>query len=194
VWRESSLGPGTSDDLSDRAAEDSGHTVLAALREIEPQLRQTLGRFGIPLEDGEDLLQDSLLILLERCRQAERPVERPAGFLLGVLRRRCVMYWRQRRARREEPLIAVEVRLEPGQEQVEQGRYIRQLLGAVGARYRRLLLLRLALGYSPEEVASMTGLARASVRKSVLRARHRICARQAEEDLALRALRRRSGG
>lgn len=159
--------------------------AVAALREIEPQLRQVLGRHSIPNDDGQDLIQDALLILLSRLRMPHRPVERPAGFLLGILRRLCIAYWRNRRFRGEESLDGRDPGYPPQQLQVEARRLLHQLLGEVNSRHRRLVLLRLMAGYEAAEVAAGSGVAPSSVRKSIQRACQRMRARVEADDAVL---------
>ncbi|MCB1037000.1 MAG: RNA polymerase sigma factor [Acidobacteria bacterium] len=160
--------------------------AVAALQEIEPQLRQVLSRHSIPIEDGQDLIQDALLVLLGRLRIPHRPIERPAGFLLGILRRLCIAYWRQRRARAEDPIEGLELGYPPQQAQVENRRLLQQLLGDLNRRHRRLVILRLVAGYEAVEVADGSGVAPGSVRKSIQRACERMRARVEADDEALR--------
>ncbi len=162
--------------------------AVAALGEVEPQLRQILARHSIPTQDGKDLIQDAFLVLLGRLRSADRPVERPAGFLLGILRRLCVGYWRRKRARPEDPLEDFELGYPPHQLQVDHQRLLRRLLEEVNVRHRRLVLLRLVGGYEAVEVAQGSGLAPGSVRKSILRACQRMQAKAREDNAALRRI------
>lgn len=50
-------------------------------------------RFGIPSQDAEDLLQQTLLTFL--CKREE--IRSPEAWLMGTLKKRCLMYWRRRR-------------------------------------------------------------------------------------------------
>ena len=168
--------------------------AVEALEEVEPQLRQVLARHSVPGEDGKDLIQDALLVLLGRLRDTDRPVERPAGFLLGILRRLCIAYWRGKRARPEDPLESFELGYPPYQLQVENRRLIHQLLREVNVRHRRLVLLRLVAGYEAVEVAAGSGVAPASVRKSIQRACQRMQARVAAEGVTVKRIASKARG
>lgn len=54
-----------------------------------------LARHAIPHQDAEDLIQDTLTILIEKYSE----IENPAAWFAGTLRNRCLRYWRQRRTR-----------------------------------------------------------------------------------------------
>src|SRR4051812_50221583 len=63
------------------------------LHRIRPRLRALFSRYRIPLEDTEDILQQALLALLYQWQT----VRDPEAWLLGTLRNRCLLYWRDRR-------------------------------------------------------------------------------------------------
>lgn len=54
-----------------------------------------LARHSIPPQDAEDLIQDTLLILIQKYGE----IENPEAWFRGTLRNRCLRYWRTRRAR-----------------------------------------------------------------------------------------------
>lgn len=155
--------------------QDPSSRLRSAVVEVTPQVRQVLSRYNIPFEDGEDLLQDSVLVVLERLHKGGAPILEPAGYLIGVLRRRCLMYWRERRSRQELPLDEMEEPGEkPGQRQVEHRQELRILLSLLKSRQRRMLFLRLYLGYSSQEVATRLGVAQSTVRKGMHRTRRKL--------------------
>ncbi len=166
-------GPGSGDAVT--IEEDPSTRLRAAVLEVTPQIRQVLSRYNIPLEDGEDLLQDSLLVVLERLNGGGAPILEPAGFLIGVLRRQCLMYWRQRRSRQELPLDEMEEpRERPSQRRVEHRQELRALLSLLKSSQKRMLFLRLYLGYSSREVAASLGVAQSTVRKGMHRTRRKL--------------------
>ena len=65
------------------------------LRRMEPRLKRLLGTYRIPPEDAEDVLQQTLLALLYQWDR----VRDPECWLMGTLKRHCLMYWRNSRRR-----------------------------------------------------------------------------------------------
>src|SRR6202044_1487751 len=63
------------------------------IRALHPDLRRILARHRIPYQDGGDLLQTSLLILLSKWSK----VRSPRGWLIGGLEYRCILCCRRRR-------------------------------------------------------------------------------------------------
>jgi RNA polymerase sigma-70 factor (ECF subfamily) len=123
-------------------------------------------RYGIPPEDGEDLLQQALLALLYK----QHSIQSPEAWLLGTLRNTCLRYWRSRRLA---PVEAVaHDRLEwlsgaapPSQEIGDLRRDLEAVLGRLPTRCRDVLKLRYALGFRTREVAEVTGYRASNVRK-----------------------------
>jgi DNA-directed RNA polymerase specialized sigma24 family protein len=60
-----------------------------------PKLRRILFRYRIPARDADDLLQETLLVLVSK----QENVRNPDAWLQATLSNRCVLYWRQRRGR-----------------------------------------------------------------------------------------------
>jgi RNA polymerase sigma factor (sigma-70 family) len=170
------------------ALHDAGHDACgprgASAWEIEREVVRTLDIYGaalrrvlrdhaIPPQDGEDLVQEALLLAVTKWPQ----IQSLGPWLYGTLRHRCTGYWRRRR--RE----AVEVHLDPavveqllpgeaplGQEQRERRMHLDGLAQTLPRRYRRLLTLHFQLGLQDAEVAAATGYSASSVRKMVQRA------------------------
>src|SRR6185436_15444486 len=65
------------------------------LKKVEPRLKRLLSAYRIPPEDAEDVLQQSMLALLYQWDR----VRDPECWLLGTLKRHCLMYWRTNRRR-----------------------------------------------------------------------------------------------
>src|SRR6185436_18360787 len=65
------------------------------LKKVEPKLKKLLSTYRIPADDAEDVLQQSLLALVYQWDR----VRDPECWLIGTLRRHCLMYWRTNRRR-----------------------------------------------------------------------------------------------
>jgi DNA-directed RNA polymerase specialized sigma24 family protein len=63
------------------------------LQRLRPRLLRLLASYRIPVENSEDILQGSLQRSLDHWEK----VRDPEAFLLGDLRRRCLLYWREQR-------------------------------------------------------------------------------------------------
>src|SRR6195952_6142744 len=63
------------------------------LKASRPRLERVLRNFEIPPEDAEDILQDAQLTLLYKWDK----IRSPESWLIGTVKKRCIMYWRKRR-------------------------------------------------------------------------------------------------
>src|SRR5918997_1080822 len=63
------------------------------LRGLRPRLKSLFAHYRIPPQETEDILQQALLALLY---QREK-VRDPEAWLLGTLRNKCLLYWREQR-------------------------------------------------------------------------------------------------
>ena len=136
------------------------------VRQVRPRLKILLARYRIPLQDSEDLLQTTLLQLVyqwDRIRDHE-------AWLMGTMKRQCLMYWRDQRRRLYQAvdsalLEMVSEPVAPEQERAELMRDLEVLIERLPSRCRALLALRFRLGYEPAEVAEMLGYSAASIGK-----------------------------
>jgi RNA polymerase sigma factor (sigma-70 family) len=140
------------------------------LRKVEPRLKRVLSTYRIPAEDAEDVLQQALLALLY---QWER-VRDPECWLLGTLKRHCLMYWRTRRRRLYSAVDStflewVSEPVSPPQERTDLICDLESLIGRLPTRCRSLLQLRFQLGYEPLEVAARLGYRASSIGKITTR-------------------------
>ncbi len=138
----------------------------AFLEALRPRLMAVLRGFRVPPEDAEDLLQQALLALVYRSET----VRDPQHWLVGVLKRKCLMYWRSRRRRRdeavdEETLEWLAEPTEPAQEMGDLARDLESLLARLPQRHQRLLRLRFWFGLEPQEVAAHLGYRPSSIGK-----------------------------
>lgn len=140
------------------------------LIEMEPRLKRLLATYRIPAEDAEDVLQQTLLALLY---QWER-VRDPECWLLGTLKRHCLMYWRNHRRSIYSAVDSTVLELlsepvAPNQERAELLCDLDILLDRLPERCRSLLKLRFRMGYDPLEVARQLGYRSSSIGKVTIR-------------------------
>jgi len=127
-------------------------------RRLRPRLHAILARYGIPSQDWEDVLQNSLTITLRRWES----LENPEGWLVRTLTNQCLMYWRSRRRRPETPadlptLEAVGAAI-PSPENYILDRHDVELYLARLPRHCQLVLrLRLSYGFGAAEIAAILG-------------------------------------
>lgn len=141
-------------------------TPDAMLAEAIPKVRQILGRYQIPAQDGDDLFQEALIATVQKWDQ----IKNPEAWFLATLRNRCVVYWRKRRNHLYTSvdtaileLLAVPVT--SPQERSELLRDLNSLLEELPPRCRKLLRLRYGLGHDSPEAAEQMGDQPATLRK-----------------------------
>ena len=137
---------------------------------MEPRLKRLLATYRIPTEDAEDVLQQALLALLY---QWER-VRDPECWLLGTLKRHCLMYWRTNRRRIYSAVDSTVLEwlsepVAPNQERTDLLCDLENLIGRLPSRCRSVLQLRFRLGYEPPEVARKLGYRTSSIGKITTR-------------------------
>ena len=140
------------------------------LRRIEPRLRSVLTSYRIPLADAEDLLQQTLLVFVYRWET----VRDPECWLVGTLKRHCLMYWRghRRRLYRAVDAAILEWLSEPVAAPQERGDLLtdlESLIDRLPERCRSLIRLRFRLGYEPPEIAARLGYQVSSIGKITTR-------------------------
>src|SRR5436305_9578747 len=77
------------------------------LKQVRPRLKALFARYSIPPQDTEDILQQALLALVYQ-RQLVRD---PETWLLGTLRNKCLLYWREHRRKLYEAVDAAVLEL-----------------------------------------------------------------------------------
>lgn len=140
------------------------------LKRVEPRLKRLLATYRIPSEDAEDVLQQTLLALLY---QWER-VRDPESWLLGTLKRHCLMYWRTQRRRIYSAVDSAILEwlsepIAPTQDKRDLMADLESLIVRLPARCRSLLRLRFRFGYEPPEVARKLGYRTSSIGKITTR-------------------------
>ena len=141
-----------------------------SLDELRPRLRGLFAHHRIPPEDAEDILQQTLLAYLYK----RDSVEDFDKWLLGAVRKRCLMYWRGRRRRFYTAIDAAildELAEQgvPEQERADFHRDLNRVVGALSRRCRQLLRLRFGLGYDPPEAARRLGYRPSGIYKTIER-------------------------
>jgi RNA polymerase sigma factor (sigma-70 family) len=145
------------------------HDLPGQYEQLRPQLGRILSNFRIPPQDREDLMQTTLLLALMKSSLSCNP----NSLLLGILRNRCLFYWRERRqyGRRYESLA--DHRPQPSIASAQGRRDLLADLATLSLRLPRMQRAVLAFhcqGMELREVAEATGLARASVESAMHRA------------------------
>lgn len=140
------------------------------LRGVRPRLKALFARYRIPVQDTEDILQQALLALVYH----QRDVRDPEAWLLGTLRNKCLLYWRERRRNLYDAVDATVLEcmaepLAPAQEGSDLRRDLANALERLPERCRALLLLRYRQGYEPPELAQRLGYSQASISKITTR-------------------------
>lgn len=132
-------------------------------------------RFGIALEDAEDLLQDTALKLLRQRRYVETS---PHGFVFAVFQARCRRFqWTHRR--RSEVFAEVTKQSEAiphpvGPERIDRRLALRQALCGISSSCRRLLSAYYVEGQSLREAAESMAVAYSGVWKTINRCLRRL--------------------
>jgi RNA polymerase sigma factor (sigma-70 family) len=139
------------------------------LRNVRPRLKRLFARYGIPPQDTEDILQQALLALVyQRCS-----IRDSEAWLLGTLRNKCLLYWRDQRRKLYETVDAAVLELlaepmAPAQEASDLRRDLASALEQLPERCRSLLSLRYQ-GHDTCEVAARLGYSQGSISKMTSR-------------------------
>jgi RNA polymerase sigma factor (sigma-70 family) len=151
------------DALSQSQSQQSLEDFLERMR---PRVRALFARFRIPVQDTEDILQQSLLALVY---QWER-VRDPEAWLVGTLRKTCLLYWRERRRRLYDSVDTAVLEWmagprRPDQECGELRHDFESLIAKLPPRCQALLRLRYRFGLEPLELAERLGYRPSSISK-----------------------------
>ena len=140
------------------------------LQKVEPRMKRMLSVFRIPAEDAEDVVQQTLLALLYQLDK----VRDPECWVLGTLRRHCLMYWRKHRRRLYSAVDTAILEwlsrpVAPAQEHADLLADLESVINRLPPRCRSVLKLRFRLGYEPPEVAEKLGYRASSIGKITTR-------------------------
>jgi RNA polymerase sigma-70 factor (ECF subfamily) len=140
------------------------------LKQVRPRLRAVFSRYRIPAQDTEDILQQALMALVYR----QGSIRDPEAWLLGTVRNKCLLYWRDQRRKLYESvdaavLEAVAEPVGPAQEKAHLQHDLAQALERLPERCRSLLWMRYRQGFDPPELAERLGYSPASIGKVTTR-------------------------
>lgn len=140
------------------------------LARLEPRMKRVLSVYRIPTEDAQDVVQQTMLALVYQWEK----VRDPECWVLGTLRRNCLMYWRSQRRRLYQAVDATILEwlsepVAPDQERADLLSDLENLIERLPPRCRSLLKLRFRLGYEPPEVAEKMGYRASSIGKITTR-------------------------
>jgi RNA polymerase sigma factor (sigma-70 family) len=158
-------------------AQASDAAVAAIFREETGRLTATLVRMLGDFESAEELVQEALVVALERWRRDGIPPQ-PRAWLLTTARRLAIDQWR-RRARYAEKLAAVaaEPLLEATSEADDRLRLIFTCCHPALAREAQVALtLRAVAGLTTAEIARAFLVPEATVAQRIVRAKRKIVA------------------
>ena len=150
--------------ISPRSEEPAA--LAEILERIEPKLKRILFRHRIPAQDADDLLQETLLILVSKAGS----IRNPEAWILATLANRCIIYWRRYRSRLWDQVDTAILELladveAPAQEKEELRYDLETFLAELPERCQSLLRLRYGLGCSAAETAEQLGYRKSSIRK-----------------------------
>ena len=163
----------------------SGDGFERLLQRLGPRSAGMLRRYRIPEEDAEDILQEVFLIFF-----LKRPeVLEPEKWLLGTLRNRCLMYWRERRRSRFLTINSVLLDATADPRLSRQSRRavirdLRRLMRRLPPRFREILETRFFEGLSPAETARRLGYRESAIYKMIDRSKAALVREMATESLA----------
>jgi len=152
--------------MSHDDAASSAETFELFLKAMGPKMKRLLTANHIPIEDAQDVLQQALLALVHHWDS----IRDRESWLLGTLRRHCLMYWRNHRRQLYSAVDSTLLEwlsqpVAPPQERSDLLYDLRHLIERLPARCRSLLELRFQLGYEPAEVARRLGYSDKSIGK-----------------------------
>jgi DNA-directed RNA polymerase specialized sigma24 family protein len=156
-----------------RLAATASSDLEQFLTAARPKLDSMLVSQRVPPQDAGDVLQDALLTFLVKDTKA---VANPEAWLLGILRRKILLYWRVKtRQRRLRMLLAQTLSTSepPSQERQLVIRELVALTAHLPPRTIMVLWLRCGLAHKPREVARILRCRPDSVRKLTRRALER---------------------
>jgi RNA polymerase sigma factor (sigma-70 family) len=137
---------------------------------VKPRMKALLAHYRIPPEDTEDILQQALLALVVQGDV----IRDPESWLMGTLKNKCLVYWRQRSRQLYHAVDATVLDLvaepmAPEQRGWDIRRDLAMAIERLPARCRALLTLRYSQGYEPPELARRLGYSPTSISKTTHR-------------------------
>ncbi len=155
--------------LPDRAG-PADASIEPFLKAVRPKLRAVFARYRIPPQDTEDILQQALLALVYHWSS----VRDPQAWLMGTIRNKCMVYWRDRRRKLYDSVDAsvlewVAEPEAPSQERADLWKDVETVIEHLPERCRSLLWMRYRMGYETAEIAEELGYSPNSISKITAR-------------------------
>lgn len=127
--------------------------------------------------DSEDAVHDAFLKIIEILDKIDAPESpRTKALIVTITENKAIDLYRRRRSKKmvsfEEEYIGVPGALDI--EQVEERNRLAAAIAALPGRYRDVLILKYAQGYSMEEIAGMLSMSKENVKKTIQRARKKL--------------------
>lgn len=153
-----------------QSPQPTSEPLESLLNRIAPKLERIVAKFGIPAQDAEDLIQQTLLAFVHK----REGIRCPEVWLVGALKKQCLLYLRTRRRQLYDSIDATLLELlakpkAPDQEQREVAHDVGRAISRIPERCQSLLGLRYGLGYDNAEVATRMGYRESSIRKITTR-------------------------
>jgi RNA polymerase sigma factor (sigma-70 family) len=146
--------------------------IADLLPTVHRPLRRIFHHYRIPPADAEDLIQDSLLILLNQWHR----VQHPTRFLFGTVKLRIFNYLR-RRALEQANMDAGDIDDIPAEEELSRLELwwdARRLVGRLSPLAQHVIALRFGANLRHREIAALVGQTEASVRQILSRSLQRL--------------------
>lgn len=129
------------------------------------------------VRDSEDVVHDAFLKVIEILDKINDP-ESPQtkALIVTITENKAIDLYRRRRAKQmvsfEEEYTGVPKTTDI--EQVEERSRLATAMAALPGKYRNVLMLKYAQGYSMEEIAGMLSMSKENVKKTIQRARKKL--------------------
>lgn len=135
-------------------------------------------------QDAEDVVHDAFIKIIENIEKFSDP-KRPQtrAFIVTIIENKAIDLYRKRKSHDIIPLEEAYIGVpEPSKiEQIEEGDALTKAILSLPGRYREVLLLKYAQGYSMDEVAAILSTTGENVKKLIQRARKKLEAILREE-------------
>lgn len=141
-------------------------TLREFLDRAGPRVKSLFARYRVPPQDTEDILQQALLALVYNWES----VRDPDAWLVGTIRNKCLVYWRDRRRKVYDAVDAAVLEWlakpeAPEQERSDLWSDLETLLSHLPPRCQSLLRMRYQMGYDTGEIAAELGYSPNSISK-----------------------------
>lgn len=127
--------------------------------------------------DSEDIVHDAFLKIIEIIDNIDDPkCPQTRSLIVTITENRAIDLYRRRQSKAvvsfEEEYLGV-----PDQsviEQIEDGELLSKAIASLPGKYREVLLMKYARGYSMDEIAKILSMSKENVKKTIQRARKKL--------------------